>query len=392
MSFLKRLFSSDRRAALKAEATGDFELAAERYALAGEAGAVVRMHLARADRADTRSGEIEALRDALYWARDDEDLLFQARPALALALMAQSEAEGVTTERDRERVREAAQLFLDSNHYGKAGDAYSRILEHASAVKAYRAGGLVSKLEHALTVEENKQERGRSERHDYADYEMFLNGGQRDEALASLRSCIEAAENSSEYRRKLDELETRLITTGTVRMRSRRGALMTLATSPEVFLGRDPTCDLILRSSGTSRRHARVSQSEGKFRVSDAGSKNGTKLGGMPIASDLPLEDKGVLQLGDALDVQYEVDGAILHLSVASGLDAGAALWVADEEVDVATAPVGVSALLQVRNGRPFLRNPDGALELNDAKVALAEVQLIHGDVLVLDGVELEVL
>ncbi len=396
VSFIKRLFSSDRRAALRAEATGDFELAAERYALAGEASAVVRMHLARADRAKSRSLEIRALRDALYWAREDDDLLMQARPALALALLAQCEAEGIKTERDKERVREAAQLFRESKRFGKAGDAYALISDTRAAVEAYRAGGLVAKLELALNLEEDERERSRAERNDYADYEMHMRSGERDQALACIRECIEVATSSSEYRRKLDELETRLITSGNVQLRDRRGAMMTLTAASEIHLGRDPMCDLSLRSGGISRHHAIVTQSgegeDASFALSDAGSRNGTRLAGMPLAGSLPLLETGVFQLGDQLEVHFEVDDGHLHLHVDTGLDSGTTLWATREAHDIALQPLGIGALLQFRNGRPFVRQPRGKIELNDEPIALGEVQLIHGDVLVIEGIEVEVI
>ena len=53
VSFLRRMFSADYRAAVAAEAAGNVDLAAERYALAGEHEGAVRMHLARAARAGT---------------------------------------------------------------------------------------------------------------------------------------------------------------------------------------------------------------------------------------------------------------------------------------------------------------------------------------------------
>src|SRR4051812_50086324 len=71
---MRRMFSADYRAAVAAEAAGDVELAAERYALAGEYAGAVRMHLARAARSPTRNGELGALRDALRWAGDDPAL------------------------------------------------------------------------------------------------------------------------------------------------------------------------------------------------------------------------------------------------------------------------------------------------------------------------------
>ena len=396
VSFLKRLFSSDRRAALRAEATGDFELAAERYALAGDTDAVVRMHLARSERAKTRSLEIDALRDAVYWARDDAELQKRAKPALALALLAQSEAEGIATERDKKRVREAAELLKAAERYAQAGDAFASIGDSQAAIDAYRAGGVVGKLELALGEEHQERERGRAERNDYADYEMYMRGGDRDRALHCLHECIEVAQATSEYRRALDELETRIITEGKLQLRNRRGKRMTLTAAPQILLGREPICDLPLRSGGISRQHARITQtgegSDAGFNLSDAGSRNGTRLAGMPLESSLPLAGAGAFQLGDDLEVTFNVNDGHLHLLVKAGLDIGAQLWAARENQDMSLTPLGIASLVQFRNGRPFLRHPGKPFELNKESIAVGEVQLIHGDQLLIEGVEIEVM
>ena len=73
------MFSADYRAAVAAEAAGNVDLAAERYALAGENDGAVRMHLARAARAGNRLAEIGALRDAMRWAGEDPVLRRQAQ-------------------------------------------------------------------------------------------------------------------------------------------------------------------------------------------------------------------------------------------------------------------------------------------------------------------------
>src|SRR5688500_9077625 len=108
---MKRLFSADYRAAVAAEAAGNVELAAERYGLAGDRAAAVRMHVARARRATDRAAEIAALHDALHWAGDEGPLVQLASAALGKALYARALAEGVATARDRERIREAARLL-----------------------------------------------------------------------------------------------------------------------------------------------------------------------------------------------------------------------------------------------------------------------------------------
>src|SRR6476659_9610816 len=106
------MFSADYRAAVAAEAAGNVDLAAERYALAGEHEGAVRMHLARAARAGTRQAEIAALRDALRWAGDDPQLVKQASKALGGGLWESGRVEGSATERDRTKVREAADFLV----------------------------------------------------------------------------------------------------------------------------------------------------------------------------------------------------------------------------------------------------------------------------------------
>src|SRR5688572_13958774 len=100
LSFLSRLFSADLRAAQAAEAAGNLELAAERFALAGRRDEAVRIHLSRATRAPDRAAEIAALRDAVHWAGDEPTLRAQASGPLGKALLARARAEGVATERD----------------------------------------------------------------------------------------------------------------------------------------------------------------------------------------------------------------------------------------------------------------------------------------------------
>src|SRR3954468_5933020 len=98
---MRRMFSSDYRAAVAAEAAGNVDLAAERYGLAGEHAGAVRMHLARAARAPNRHAELGALRDAMRWAGEDPELRRQAAVALGRALWEGAKAEGIATERDR---------------------------------------------------------------------------------------------------------------------------------------------------------------------------------------------------------------------------------------------------------------------------------------------------
>ena len=116
------MFSSDYRTAVAAEAAGNVDLAAERSGLAGEAAGADRMHLARAARAANRVAELGALRDALRWAGDDMKLRTWAAKSLGRALWENTKVEGIATERDRAKDKQALEQ-LSKDYAAKFGQA-----------------------------------------------------------------------------------------------------------------------------------------------------------------------------------------------------------------------------------------------------------------------------
>jgi pSer/pThr/pTyr-binding forkhead associated (FHA) protein len=58
------------------------------------------------------------------------------------------------------------------------------------------------------------------------------------------------------------------------------GVVTTLADDEELVIGREPECGIVVRSHEASRRHARISQVEGRWVLTDLGSLNGTYLNG----------------------------------------------------------------------------------------------------------------
>jgi hypothetical protein len=395
VGFFKRLFSADYRAAVAAEASGDLELAAERYALAGHREAAVRVHLARADRAQSRADEINALRDALHWAPAESDERRRVARALGSALLAKCKAEGIATERDRERVREAAELMLEAGSHRAAGEAFELVGDDGGAARAYRQGGLVDLMEEALGREDDRQDREREVRQSFADFELHMKGGARDAAIEALRRCVAAADTPAEYRRLLDDLESRLVAGGRLALQLRKGERLTATSAPRVSIGRDPLCDLILRSAGVSRRHAEIEVAleagELRFALRDAGSRNGTLLGGLPIAGAVPLSGSGSFVLSDDCAIDFDTAAGVLALRIPRGLDRGQVALIAAEDTVIPLAPVGVGAMLRFRQGRPILLHPDGALVLNGERLAAGDIQLLHGDHLTIGTIEIEV-
>jgi len=126
--------------------------------------------------------------------------------------------------------------------------------------------------------------------------------------------------------------------------------------SPELLLGRESDCDIIIPLRQVSRHHTRVFLSEEGAIVEDLGSKNGTYLNGHRIEAPTTLNDGDELQISLAQhfiylssDATMPLEGLPLemqkrHLRV----DVGARrVWVLDQELD---PPLSASqfSLLQI--------------------------------------------
>lgn len=387
------MFSADYRAAVAAEAAGNVDLAAERYALAGEHEGAVRMHLARAARAGTRQAEIAALRDALRWAGDHPELRRQAAKALGRALWESIRAEGIATERDRAKVREAADMLVLGEDHATAGAALEAIGDHQAAALAYSAGGLVEKMEQALAKEDQLYLRAREETDAFAAYETNMRIGRRDDARAELVRAIGATDKAGEYRRLLDQLDVALLTAGKVELKRRGKPVVVACAADKIVLGRDPLCDLTLRAGGVSRQHAEIELApDGSFQLRDLDSRNGTTVAGLPLVGKVPLAGSGRFGLGDECTLEFETQGPTLTLRVTNGLDRGAALMAAPENVPLALDALGVCVDIVFQRGRPLMgRGTCREVKFNDEPLGDLRVQLIRGDRILADGEEIDV-
>jgi tetratricopeptide (TPR) repeat protein len=387
------MFSADYRAAVAAEAAGNVDLAAERYALAGEHEGAVRMHLARAARAGTRQAEIAALRDALRWAGEVPQLRRQAAKALGRALWENIKAEGIATERDRAKVREAADMLVLGDDHAAAGEALEAIGDHQAAALAYSAGGLVEKMEQALSKEDQLYLRAREESDGFAAYQTDMRVGRRDDARAELLRAISAAEQAGDYRRLLDQLDTALLTAGKVELKRRGKPTLVACAAPKIVLGRDPLCDLALRAGGVSRQHAEIERMpDGSFQLRDLDSRNGTSVAGLPLVGKVPLAGSGKFGLGDECTLEFESAGALLIVRVTNGIDRGAALIAGGEGDRLALEPLGLGLDVVFQRGRPLLgRGSCREVQFNDEPLGDLRVQLIRGDRILADGDEIDV-
>lgn len=77
---------------------------------------------------------------------------------------------------------------------------------------------------------------------------------------------------------------------------------------PEVFIGRDQRCDLVLEENTVSAEHARLSYHHGNWWVEDLHSRNGTLLCTELISTPTVLTSGDELQLGQVL-FRIEISG-----------------------------------------------------------------------------------
>src|SRR5262249_26775246 len=123
----------------------------------------------------------------------------------------------------------------------------------------------------------------------------------------------------------LEELEARLITSGTVAIKHGGREIRYVGAFP-LKLGREPLCEVVLRDVGISREHVELSRDGERFAVRDLDSRNGTTLQSVRIAASSALPragGSGEIGVGQNCAIRYDVAGDSLRLDVVRGLDRG---------------------------------------------------------------------
>lgn len=76
------------------------------------------------------------------------------------------------------------------------------------------------------------------------------------------------------------------------------GDVFPLTAGGRFTLGRGPTNRIVLKDELCSREHAEVYQSDGRWVIRDLDSLNGTRLNGLPVNTERPLEAQDEVQVG----------------------------------------------------------------------------------------------
>jgi tetratricopeptide (TPR) repeat protein len=390
MGILQRLFSSDYRKAVAAEAEGDYVTAARHFALCGHRHRVADMHLAQARMEKDAERRVEALRSALAFSALDDSRRPMILRLLGRALRDRAVGETISSDERRELLLESAAMLEEGESWEPAGDCYLEVGDRNRAAAAYSKAGLVERVEEVLSQAEEEHHRIREEDSCFKDYEVLLQGGQRDQAAEALRACVEVAQQQGDYRRLLADLEARLLTNGRVVLEVARRTVVLIGHFP-VVLGRGDDCDLQLRGTSASRRHARILYEKGQgFLIADCESRNGTLLNGMLLGQTLALPPSGVVGLGDSCELRYTIADSpaghpVLRLEAGPGMDQGRVAVVTAAPCELSQViDGGPPVQITFSRGRPFARATRGQLLLNRALAGQA-AQLIKDDLLELE-------
>jgi putative methionine-R-sulfoxide reductase with GAF domain len=156
----------------------------------------------------------------------------------------------------------------------------------------------------------------------------------------------------------------------TVHFPSGPARVFLLPDNGEAVVGRDADCDVVLDDDRVSRRHAVLASDRSEWSIRDAGSKNGTFLGGMPVDGHR-LEERSWISFGGliacferlSLPVERIAEERLRRLTtsleVRRGLDPGMGLD--------GLLPQVVKSMLEMTNaerGFLLLAGPAGELEV----------------------------
>ncbi len=368
-TWLSRVFGS-QGAAGRAEAEGRIEDAARLYLERGNVADAVRVLLRAGETARTLEERRAFLVRAYGIARTDEHRR-EARKGLCLVTLAEAEAAAPRTEDDRRRVQEAADDLESMGLYREAGRAWAMLEDREAVARVLALAGDVDGLEKVTGDREASERNSLRRRAAVEGFDAMWRSGDRAGAVATLTAWVSAHGDDHEARSTLDRHVNLLLRDGRFEAEHDGARTVYVGRFP-VTLGRE--ADVVLRGASVSRRHVTIAQTGDRFEASDAGSRSGTTLDGVPLGAPLALRPGAALGLGAdlSLRVQAAPDAGSLSLEIERGMDRGRRL------VLVAGSAALACGAVRFEPSGPVL-TPAQPVSLNGQKVALP-FTLARGD------------
>jgi len=137
---------------------------------------------------------------------------------------------------------------------------------------------------------------------------------------------------------------------------------------PEMVLGRDDECDIVLPERQISRQHIRVTRVENQFFIEDLESRNGTWINGQRIQGKQELFDGDEVHVALAIRMRFIGSGATAPLPFELPENIGGRLrldresrrvFIEDEEIDppLSLPQYRLLELLYINDGRVCTRD-----------------------------------
>lgn len=384
MSWLKRMFDGRHRRARAAEGAGQWRRAAALWAEAGELPRAAEALLHLASRGGSLEARLEAWHDALRFISDDAKR-DEVEAKMGLAVLEDARLRGATSAEEKRRLADAASRLERADHGSDAADAYAILGRTEDQARCLEAAGEIEKLEALLEKTGRKDERQGALRRLLSDHDMALKYGARLEARAALREASRVAPEDRSVAELLRRLEGRMPPPSRVCLALDGHRVSVVGRLPAV-LGR-ADCDVPLRGTSVSRRHAEVALAAGKLVLRDLDSRNGTLVRGLPISGAIELSGATEVGLGDDVTLAVSPRGHSLTIDVKSGLDRGERVVLGEGDLRVD----GVRATIRFDKGWAVLAADPGVDLTLDGQTCALPVHLLAGDRLSVGGVEVEV-
>lgn len=386
MSWLKRMFDGRYRRARAAEGAGQWRRAAALWAEADEPRRAADALLHLASRGGPLEARLEAWHDALRFLADDELARDEVEARMGLAVLEDARLRGATSAEEKRRLADAAARLERAEHPSEAAEAYAILGRTEDQARCLEAAGEVEKLEALLESTAARDERRGALKRLLSEHEMALKYGARLDARTALREAARIAPEDRSVAELLRRLEARIPPPSRVRLSVGGRRIRVVGRLPAV-LGR-ADCDVPIRGTGVSRRHAEIALRSGQLVLRDLDSRNGTLVGGVPIAGAIELSGATEVGLGDDVTLDVVPRGASVGIVVKGGMDRGEQIVLGEGELRVE----GVPAALRFDDGWAVMAADPGVDLTLDGQTCALPVHLLEGDRLRVGGVEVEVL
>ena len=314
---------------------------------------------------------------------DEDDTNEDMRTARILAgecLLARAPGPALTAGA-REALGVAASLLADAGDFHRAATTFDLAGNLAAAAELWGRLGDLDAMESRLARDEERLRSDRDAVGALRDLEAHLDAGERLAALEIARSIPEGSNESRRAREIASALQARLLRSRSVSFQVHPGHPIRFAAAPAV-IGRDPLAEISLRDPGVSRRHAVLSIEDHGYALTDAGSRQGSFVGGATITSPVLLAGDAEVRLGPSCRLAFHQTAPDrVHVRGTSALDSGVSVLVGRGRLPLGEViPQAAGAWIEFEGPCVRLvRPPELAVRIRGA-LASTRIELVRGD------------